>query len=169
MKFGSNENHHMVDILFTLALFCVFTASALLVVIIGANVYRSTVTRMQENYSVRTALSYVTEKIRQYDTEDSVDTAELSDGTDALLLKESYDGKSFCTYIYEDEGKLMELYIDAAQEPEKSDGRKIMDVDSFTVEKINPTLFYFTVIGDDGASEESYVSVHSSETGGDGR
>ena len=37
--FGAQKGH-VVDFLFTLALFCVFAASALMVVVIGANVYR---------------------------------------------------------------------------------------------------------------------------------
>lgn len=43
MKRKSNEpSRHIVDILFVLALFCVFAASALMLVTIGANVYKQT-------------------------------------------------------------------------------------------------------------------------------
>ena len=44
------QKDHVVDFLFTLALFCVFAASALTVVVTGANVYRQTVRRMDQNY-----------------------------------------------------------------------------------------------------------------------
>lgn len=43
-----------VDVLFTLALFCVFCASALAVVVIGADVYTSTARSMDDNFSTRT-------------------------------------------------------------------------------------------------------------------
>ena len=167
MKFGTHEHGYMIDIFFALALFCVFTASALLVVVIGANVYKSTVARMQDNYSARTALSYITEKIRQHDMTDAVDTMNFEDGTQALVLRESYDSGSYNTYIYEDAGELMELYINASDTPEKTAGRKIMEVKDFSVEKINSTLFYVTVKESDGKMDETYVSVHSSSEGTD--
>ena len=52
----------VIDVLFTLALFCVFCASALAVVLIGADVYTSTARNMDQNFSTRTAVSYVAEK-----------------------------------------------------------------------------------------------------------
>ena len=61
------ERNHIVDVLFVLALFVVFTLSALVLVILGANVYRQTVSYMDENYEARTAYSYLTEKVRQND------------------------------------------------------------------------------------------------------
>ena len=54
--FGAQKGH-VVDFLFTLALFCVFAASALMVVVIGANVYRQTVRGMDSNYDSRTSLT----------------------------------------------------------------------------------------------------------------
>ena len=169
MKFGARENNHMVDILFTLALFCVFTASALLVVVIGANVYKSTVARMQDNYSARTALSYVTEKVRQHDTAGAVGIYTFEDGTAAVELKEVYDTGSFSTFIYEDNGELMELYIDSSKTPEKSAGRQIMEVGSFTADRISPSLLYITVQEKNGEKNETYISLHSDTAGEEGR
>ena len=63
--FGAQKGH-VVDFLFTLALFCVFAASALMVVVIGANVYRQTVRGMDSNYDSRTSLTYLTEKVDVY-------------------------------------------------------------------------------------------------------
>ena len=69
MTTQSKTGTHMVDLLFTLALVCVFAASALMVVLIGANVYQNTVEGMDENFSARTSVTYVATKIRQNDTE----------------------------------------------------------------------------------------------------
>lgn len=69
--FGAQKGH-VVDFLFTLALFCVFAASALMVVVIGANVYRQTVRGMDSNYDSRTSLTYLTEKVRQNDAANAV-------------------------------------------------------------------------------------------------
>ena len=76
---------HSTDILFVLVLFLVFTSSALAVILLGARVYQSTSSRMESNYNVRTALAYVSEKIRQNDESGAVSLCEL-DGIPALTL-----------------------------------------------------------------------------------
>ena len=48
-----NENKHMVDVLFVIILFCVFAVSALILVMIGANVYKKTVNDMDSNFNSR--------------------------------------------------------------------------------------------------------------------
>ncbi len=157
------ENNHIIDILFTLALFCVFAASALFVVLIGANVYKSTVKQMNDNYSTRTSLSYVTEKIRQNDTAGSVSIGEL-DGVQALILTQQYDDLHLKTYIYEDNGVLKELFIHDDQKPVKEAGQSIMEVNSFHMEQMSDTLFHFTSTNTDGKETEIYISPKS--TGG---
>ena len=87
MKQFGIQKGHVVDFLFTLALFCVFAASALMVVIIGANVYRQTVDRMNGNYDSRTSLTYLTEKIRQNDAADAVKISSVGESP-ALVLSQ---------------------------------------------------------------------------------
>lgn len=59
------QKNHVVDLLFSLALFCVFAASALTIVIMGADVYQKSVNDMNRNSTIRTSLSYLSEKIHQ--------------------------------------------------------------------------------------------------------
>ena len=164
MRFGRHENEHMTDILFTLALFCVFAASALLVILIGADVYQSLVSDMQDNYNSRTALSYVTEKIHQHDEAGSVDVCNIQ-GTAALVLYDEQNGSEYATYIYNADGKIKELYINTEEIPSVEAGRDIMDSDGFEIEKINDTLFYLKAEESDGNVNETYVSLRSGEGG----
>ena len=83
------ERNHIVDVLFVLALFVVFTLSALVLVILGANVYRQTVSYMDENYEARTAYSYLTEKVRQNDVYGSIYVGEL-ECQDVLIKEKLY-------------------------------------------------------------------------------
>ena len=53
MKF-QKQGGHVVDFLFTLSLFGVFTICALIVAAIGVQVYQNTVSNMENNYTVRT-------------------------------------------------------------------------------------------------------------------
>lgn len=62
MRNKRKNQGHIVDLFFTLSLFCLFAASALIVVIIGSDVYRKTTANMEENYATQTALSYTAEK-----------------------------------------------------------------------------------------------------------
>ena len=88
----------VIDVLFTLALFCVFCASALAVVLIGADVYTSTARNMDQNFSTRTAVSYVAEKVRQSDAAGAVALGEIGGGQALVLTKEGESGL-FKTYI----------------------------------------------------------------------
>lgn len=104
------EKNHIVDVLFVLALFVVFTLSALVLVILGASVYKQTVRYMDENYTARTAYSYLTEKVRQNDLYDSIYLGQLED-TDALVLTREINGTSYATYLYLHDGSLRELFM----------------------------------------------------------
>lgn len=138
MRRNSEEpGHHIVDVLFVLALFGVFAASALMLVTLGANIYKQTVASMGDNFTERTAYSYLTEKIRQNDTFDAIDMGEL-DGIPALVMTERIDEQEYCTYLYYYEGYLKELYIRKdtfAGTDILSAGQNIIALSSFKAEK----------------------------------
>lgn len=108
------ERRYIVDILFVLALFGVFAISALVVVVIGADVYKHTMQSMSDNYDSRTAIAYVSEKVRQADslTENGTSAVEISHLGDnpALVLHDDKNGEEFCTWLYYHDGWLKELY-----------------------------------------------------------
>lgn len=125
---------HVTDILFTLSLFCLFTACAFLVVLTGIQVYRTTVSDMEDNYSSKTALSYVTEKIRQHDFAGGVSVVSLK-GENALVLKDQADGETYLTYIYAYQDYLWELSVKEGTPVSRDMGQKIIQVQDFSIEK----------------------------------
>lgn len=125
---------HVTDILFTLSLFCLFTACAFLVVLTGIQVYRTTVSDMEDNYSSKTALSYVTEKIRQHDFAGGVSVVSLK-GENALVLKDQADGETYLTYIYAYEDYIWELSVKEGTPVSRDMGQKIIQVQDFSIEK----------------------------------
>lgn len=129
---------HVTDILFTLSLFCLFTACAFLVVLTGIQVYRTTVSDMEDNYSSKTALSYVTEKIRQHDFAGGVSVVSLK-GENALVLKDQADGETYLTYIYAYEDYLWELSVKEGTPVSRDMGQKIIQVQDFSIEKKKKT------------------------------
>lgn len=154
---NKTESNHMIDLLFTLALFCVFAASALFVVIIGARVYQTTVKQMNDNYTTRTSLSYIAEKIRQNDTAGSVELG-MIENTQALILMQNYDGMQLRTYIYQDEGMIKELFIKGSDTPVLANGQTIMAIQELDMEKIGPSLYHFTSIDENNQPAELYLS-----------
>ncbi len=142
MKTKNDNNRHIVDVLFVLALFGVFAASALMLVTIGANVYKSTVSNMNQNFAERTAYSYVMEKIRQNDGYDSISVDEIA-GIPALTFTQTYGEETFCTYLYLYEGQLKELFVrkdSFSGTSFLSAGQDIMPMTAFTLEETEDGL-----------------------------
>lgn len=159
------RKHSMIDLFFTLTLFCVFAVSALIVVVIGANVYRSTVAGMSENYSTRTAVAYVTEKVRENDRAGSVQLGILpcDSSVPALSLIRYGEPQSIRTYIYFYDSALRELATtDAyAVNLDPSTGQVVAELENASFEQLENELFRFTAVGENGP-EELIFALHSS-------
>ena len=92
-----SQKRHAIDFLFPVTVFFVFTISALTVILLAARIYQSTTDDSQRNYTSGTALSYLTEKLRQTDREDGIFLDEL-DGTQAVVLRQETADASYLTY-----------------------------------------------------------------------
>lgn len=151
------RKHSITDLLFTLTLFCVFAVSALIVVVIGANVYRSTVAGMSENYSTRTAVAYVGEKVRENDRAESIQLGVLpGDGSvSALSLTRRGQVKDLRIFIYYYEGALRELATtDAyADSLDPAAGQVVAELKGASFEALENGLFRFTATGENGSEE----------------
>ncbi len=165
MRQKSEEpNRHIVDILFVLALFGVFAASALMLVTIGANVYKQNVNNMSDNFNTRTAYSYITEKLRQNDTANAVSIGKLQD-CDALILTQNLQDEEYATFLYFYDGCLKELYIrkntfsgsDLLQA-----GQDIMKLSSFSMEVVSNDLLKITLNTDKTEPVTIYTVLRSS-------
>lgn len=143
------EKGHVTDLLFTLALFCVFAASALLVVLMGANVYKQTAAGMVQNYNTRTSISYLAEKIRQNDVANGI-KIESIDGKDALVLEQTVGKSTYQTWIYSSDGMLREVMVAAGTKVEAADGQPIMEIENLQVEQDIPGMISLTATDLDG-------------------
>lgn len=159
MNIGHSKKH-TVDILFILALFGAFIVSALLIVVLGARVYQSTVSHADHSFTSRTSLSYITEKIRQHDEDGSVSVTEV-EGRPVLLLTQTYGDTSYYTYLYHYDGCLKELTAEDYYQPALSQGQNILPVSSLKMEQINDSLYSFEIADADGNAVSFYVSVYS--------
>ena len=105
-----SQKRHAIDFLFPVTVFFVFTISALTVILLAAQIYQSTTDDSQRNYTSGTALSYLTEKLRQNDREDGIFLDEL-DGTQALSCCRKRMTLPTLLILYAWDGQLRELYV----------------------------------------------------------
>lgn len=153
---------HLVDILFTLALFCVFAVCALMVVVMGADVYSKSVDDMQQNFDARTSLSYISTKLRQGDSA-SYATAvqQMADGTQALVLEQNIDGVGYRTWIYSYDGQLREIFTLAELLPAPDEGQPIMELPSLTIQQHPTGLLELTTQDTTGQQSQLFYSPRS--------
>ncbi len=154
------QNKPIVDILFLLALFCVFLISALFIVLFGAKIYRTTVSNMDINFKSRTALSYVTEKMRQYDRSGGAAVIHYGD-TPVLVLNERVNDVDYSTFLYEKDGYLTELTARADYDFDLNGGTEVVPIRDFHIERISDSLYRFTLTDMAGETVSYYVAEYS--------
>ncbi len=138
---NSRSTHtHVIDVIFPIAVFFVFAASSLAVLMLSAKIYDSESSSAAGNYSSRTAFAYVQEKIRQHDSNGGISVRTI-DGTDYLLLKED----DYTTYIYAYDGMLKELRLRDGVEASPESGLDITPVESFSIKQTQRQLYHFDI------------------------
>lgn len=160
MNFRSTNRKHVIDMIFPFALFFVFAASALLVILLAAHIYQDTTALAEDNYESRIVLSYVSEKVHQGDENGGVFIGTF-DGRDSIVIRQTYGGQSYETYIYEEDGVLRELFLQEGVAASAADGREIMEVHDFQMEQLQPGLFRFSCTTGEGEALSTVVAVLS--------
>lgn len=151
---------HMIDLLFPIALFFVFALSALTLVLFAARVYRSTTENSSLQYTSRTGLSYISEKIHQNDGNGAI-TLGSFDGCDALIMEQELGEKTYLTYIYANDQSLKELFIKSGVNAKAADGRTILDIQNFSIRQLSENLFRFDCTDAKGQTSSTIVGVRS--------
>lgn len=154
------KRKHIIDFIFPIALFVVFALCALTVLLLAARIYRSTTENSSLNYTSRTALSYISEKIHQNDVNGEVSLSELG-GNPALVMEQTYDNTVYYTYIYAYNEELKELFIKGDTSANPASGKTIMEVDEFTMEEAGEDLLRFRCIDKNHREDSIIVAVKS--------
>lgn len=152
---------HSLDVVMTLVLFCLFTGSVLMVLMMGVESYQGVATSMQQSYEERTCLQYIATKIDHYSGTDAVGVGAFGDG-DALELRQTIDEIDYITYIYSYQGKAMELFCESDADLDPEAGFVIMDVEALELAQVRPDLLQISCTGS-GGSASIYVGLHSGE------
>lgn len=144
------------DTVFIVLLFVLFALTAGMLVLIGASQYRITTDSINKNYEIRTASSYLTEKMHQYDTSPGVSVTEH-----ALVFSETIEDKQYLTYIYYYDGALYELFTDADTDFIPGAGAKIISLNGFDAEKLENGLIRVCFTDTEGGIHQEYLHSHT--------
>ena len=156
---SKSSRKHIIDVIFPIAVFFVFAASSLAVLMLASKIYDDTSTSASDNYSSRTAFAYVSEKLRQHDSRSGgVVSCGDMEGSDCLILEENESGT--VTYIYMYDGSLKELRVCSDVRVSPESGLDITPVKDFSVSSEGALLF-INITADDG-TEYSMVSSERS-------
>lgn len=154
------QNRHVIDMAFPIVLFFVFAASALMVVMLAASVYGNTTDGLQVNDQSRTALSYVSEKVRQSDAQGGMKIVNI-EGTQCLSMSAEYNGTGYVTYIYEYDGMLKELFVRDDAPISLKSGMDITEISSMSMKQGEGGLYHFTVVDSKGRESSLALSERS--------
>ena len=132
-----------IDTIFVLIVFSTFAISVLIVLMLGANIYRNINENSREDEAEQTALSYIWTKAKNFDNADSI-RVDTFNGNPALYIREHFGGTEFNTIIYHYDGWLYELFSEAALTFSPTDGIRIVKVDDLSFEAIDDGLIRMT-------------------------
>ncbi|MEG1862398.1 MAG: DUF4860 domain-containing protein [Oscillospiraceae bacterium] len=148
-----------VDFLFILGLFFALCSCSVLVVLLGAKVYKKTTQAMDTNFTQRTGLEYIVEKARQNDMDGGLSLGKI-EGEDALIFTRTQGENKFYTYIYYYNGYLREIYLANDAQPILTAGQKITKAQGVEIEQ-EDDIFTVSITGQDNQKSSVYLSCVS--------
>ena len=144
---------------FVLLIFAVFMASVLLVLLSGVDTVQKLTQRDQRTYHRRTAVQYISTRIRQADEIGAVSTEK-----DTLILTENLDGVSYETRIYCCNGYLREMFCEAGAALAPDFGEEVLPMNHFQITQEN-NLIRAELHLPDGSKEILTLLLRSKERG----
>jgi len=133
-----------IDTIFVLIVFSIFAFSVLMVLMLGASVYRNINDISREGQQGHTALSYIWTKTKNYDNADSISVGDFN-GIPALFIYEQDGEATFRTAIYNYDGWLCELYSNAELEFSPGDGDRIIQISNLDFREVGKGIIEITV------------------------
>lgn len=155
-----NQKSWMINFISLIVVLGIFAISCLVLTNIGIKVYQKVIMTNDNNFELRTSLSYVATKIRQTDTQ-GYPYIEQKDGVDLLVLGEEIDGNVYETLIYFLDGYLYEIYQEAGADYELDYGQPILEISNFGFELTTKGLIHMKAVNSAGVEESLSISLRT--------
>jgi len=133
-----------IDTIFVLIVFSIFAFSVLMVLMLGASVYRNINDISYEGQSEHTALSYIWTKTKNFDDAGSIHVGDFN-GVPALFINEKLGDTDFRTAIYKYDGWLVELFSETSLEFYPEDGVRVIQIDDLDFKEISDGLIEVSI------------------------
>jgi hypothetical protein len=124
--------------MFSITLLGLFALLSLSVAAMGSNVYAHNADKMESNFDTRTSLIYMAQKVRQTPADDFY--VDQVGNEDALVLRETYYGKQFESWIFYYNGGLQEVMVSEGENVVPSRGQKIMDLEGMKIKQTDVSI-----------------------------
>ena len=142
-----------------LLVFAVFMVSVLLVLLSGADTVQRLAQRDQRSYHHRTAVQYITTRVRQADAAGSVSTDNFGN-INTLVLTEIIEDYPYQTRIYCCDGYLREMFCAEGAELLPEFGEAILPMENFRV-TCEGEVIRITLSLPDGSTENMVLLLRS--------
>ena len=147
----------LISMVFLLGIFAV---ASLFLINIGVQVYKNVVIANNDNFELRTSLSYLATRVRQADQTGMVEIRE-EDGIKILVLGEENEDGEFETCLYFWDGFLYEHFMEKGGYFEPGYGMETFEVECLKKEKKASGQLYFRATGGGGDTEELYMTLRA--------
>ena len=156
--FRLDSSARKIDTVMVMLLYFLFAITAFILILVGIKEYKHTTEVMNDNYEVRTATSYLTEKIRQHDTGYGISTVTIDEenGIEAIALTEVIDSGTYTTYIYYYDGYLSDAVYTAES------GQPIVEIGNLSINDSTTNSVSLTLTSTKGTKTTMFLSTKSS-------
>ena len=120
-----NPSKHTLHTILPLLVLSLFAICAFTVLLFGAQNYKELTHRDDSSYTQRTAIGYISGKIRQTASKEKITVEAFGDG-DCLCLPSTYENEEYITRLYCLDGNLCELFTPADIKLDACDGETIL-------------------------------------------
>ncbi|MEG2297500.1 MAG: DUF4860 domain-containing protein [Clostridium sp.] len=167
-KSNSAQSLQGIDLLFSMLLLLMFILCSVFTILVGSRVYENIRARDDAAFYSDTALSYVTNKIRQADRSDCIEVRSIDDHNVLVLTSSSEDGTIYETWIYTLDGSLKELYSEKNSGLMIEDGLDIMRCQSlsFSLEDSDGGRMLTTSLQTETSEKKASIFLRSTAKGG---
>ena len=120
-----------IDTVFVLIVFSIFAFSVLMVLMLGAGIYRNINEISRAEQHEHTAFSFIWTKVKNFDDINAISVGDF-DGSPAIFIDETIGETDYRTAIYIYDGWLLELFSETILEFSPQNGRRIVQIDNMT-------------------------------------
>lgn len=149
------------DMLFAVALFCLFTMTALLLASFGSGVYRRTRDTLDAEQRLRTAVTYIAGKLRSDET--AAVALESEGSVPVLCIEAELGGEAYVTRIWFAGGAVYETLTVAGADAPLAGGSEILELDALRFTLENDVLTVEAGAGDAARSVQLAVNRYAGE------